>query len=94
MNEDGLKSLMAAICIQAANDYKISLHGKFVDGVWCLKRGGQWRASSYAGIDPPTEYVRFFHSEWFKALSGMENTEYILKYLRATRDDKRYDGGI
>lgn len=94
MNEDGLKSLMAAICVQAANDYKISLHGAWVRGTWCLMQGGKWKPATYIGIDPPDEYVRFFNSDWFKSLSGMENSEYILKHLNATMDEKVYDGGI
>lgn len=94
MNEDGLRSLMAAICIQAANDYKISLHGRFVRGVWSLRKGKEWKPASYSGIDMPYEYEKFFGSPWFSALSGMENTDYILRYLRNTKDDKRYDGGI
>ena len=90
MNDDSFRTLCIAICCQAAVDYKKALHGQYrvYHGTYqfCIKTKNGYKPASWYDIEPPEEYERFFASDWFKMMSGFENTEYIIDYLHRTKN--------
>ena len=66
MTEDGFERLAQAIILQAAKDYR--------GGLKRYKRTGRENDDVRRG-------ERFFKSDWFKMLSGVDG-EYIIKKLR------------
>ena len=102
VNDQSIRDLAAAICIQAAVDYRKSLlgkwggaiggHGKHIEygpfpgGKMFLLRGRTgWHPASQDGIDPPEEYEKFFKSEWFVLMSGLEDSQKVIMFLRSVR---------
>lgn len=88
--DSAVRDLAAAICIQAAEDYKISLGGRWRLGEhgvrqFMLKLRNKWKPANSYGIKTPDVYRQFFESEWFKQLSGITNTELAIEFLRANR---------
>ena len=83
-NDDAIRDLGYAICIQAALDYK-----KSVDDDLRKKE-------HKPGIEDRGVYERFFKSEWFKELSGINNTDGIAESIRKNKDKKLnvFDAGI
>lgn len=73
--DENIRDLCYAICIQAAVDYKESL---------ALMK----RHKTKSGIDSPYTYECFFRSEFFKLMSGIENSDYIIDFLRRTRKER------
>ena len=95
ISDEGIKDLMAAICIQAGADYKKSLTGKYTVTKFgtmdfCLQVKGEWMPAKYYGIEPPEAYEAFFHSSWFMALSDILNGDKVVEYLKETKDIRRY----
>ena len=75
ISDESIKNLGFAICIQAAVDYRKSILNKL-------------RGKKQEGIQSPETYERFFRSEWFKELSGIENGDKVIDYIRKNKDKK------
>lgn len=93
--DGAVRDIAAAICIQAADDYKVSLGGKWMKDsygrrVFMLKLKNKWKPAYCYGIEPPSVYIRFFEGEWFKELSGITNTELAIRFLKATRHQRYF----
>lgn len=97
-----IRDLAAAICIQAALDYKTAIR----KGQWFMTEIGQgkgrkkitirvfkvkllkeWRTAAAVGLAEPEEYERFFHSSWFQSLCGIMNGDKAVEYLKKTMND-------
>ena len=75
LDDDGIKNLGYAICMQAAVDYRKSILNKI-------------KGKKEDGIQSPETYEAFFNSEWFKELSGIKNGEAVIKHIRKNKDKK------
>ena len=95
MVDESIKSLCTAICVQAVSDYKKSKQGKWmlVNGFWkfCLKTKYGWIPARNIGIETPDVYLDFFQSDWFKELSGIDDTHEFIYRLNRTKGDFEYE---
>lgn len=101
ISNESMRDLAAAICVQAALDYRKSIKGKWGivigkgmrkeyfpqegGGLFLLRGKYGWHPAIQEGIEPPYVYEVFFNSDWFKMLSGIEDGKRVIMYLRSVK---------
>ena len=101
ISNECMRDLAAAICVQAALDYRKSIKGKWGIAIgrgehkkYYQQEGGSvfllrgkygWHPATQEGIEPPYVYETFFNSDWFKMLSGIEDSKRVIMYLRSVK---------
>lgn len=50
-----------------------------------LRGEKRWQPASVYEVEAPEQYEKFFNSEWFKLLSGLEDGKRAMMFLRSVR---------